>query len=174
MTFTPFQEINCIPVRGISQSYPPKTKNNSRVIISVKSRAAERRPQLFPPGVRRGTTWTAQDVSKDAHKLTASVFVGVLVLSHICLFVTPWTVACQAPLSMRCSQQEYWSKLPFPSLGDLPEPGIEHASLASLVSLVLAGGFFTAVPPGKPYSLSGRKQNTSAYLLKTMSFDKHS
>ena len=64
MTFTPFQEINCIPVRGISQSYPPKTKNSSRVIISVKSRAAERRPQLFPPGVRRGTTWTAQDVSK--------------------------------------------------------------------------------------------------------------
>ena len=95
-------------------------------------------------------------------------------LSRVCLFVTPWTVACQAPLSMRCSQQEYWSKLPFPSLGDLPQPGIEPASLASPVSLALAGGFFTTVPPGKPYSLHGRKQNTSAYLPETISFDKHS
>ena len=88
--------------------------------------------------------------------------------------VIPWTVSRQVPLSMGFPKQEYQSGLPFPSLGDLPEPGIEHASLASLVSLVLAGGFFTAVPPGKPYSLSGRKQNTSAYLLKTISFDKHS
>ena len=62
--FYSFQEINCIPVWGISQSHPPRTKNSSSVIISVKSRAAERRPQLFPPGVRRGTTWTDQDVSK--------------------------------------------------------------------------------------------------------------
>ena len=37
----------------------------------------------------------------------------------------PWTVACQAPLSMRFSRQEYWSGLPFPSPGDLPNPGIE-------------------------------------------------
>ena len=39
--------------------------------------------------------------------------------------VTPWTVACQAPLSRRFSRQEYWSGLPFPSLGDLPNPGIK-------------------------------------------------
>ena len=40
-------------------------------------------------------------------------------------FATPWTVACQAPLSMRFSRQEYWSGLPFPSPGDLPDPGIK-------------------------------------------------
>ena len=43
----------------------------------------------------------------------------------------PWTIACQAPLSMRFSRQEYWSELPFPSPGDLPDPGIEPKSLMS-------------------------------------------
>ena len=42
--------------------------------------------------------------------------------------MTPWTVACQAPLSMRFSRQEYWSGLPFPPAGDLPNPGIEPGS----------------------------------------------
>ena len=56
--------------------------------------------------------------------------------SHVQLFVTPWTVAHQAPLSMRFSRQEYWSGLPFPSPGDLPNPGINTASPA------WAGGLF--------------------------------
>ena len=47
------------------------------------------------------------------------------------LFVTPWTVAHQAPLSMGLSRQEYWSGLPCPPPGDLPHPGIEHVSLVS-------------------------------------------
>ena len=55
--------------------------------------------------------------------------------------VTPWTVACQAPLSMGFSRQEDWSGLPFPSPGDLPHPGIKPASLTS--SPALAGRFFT-------------------------------
>ena len=59
-------------------------------------------------------------------------------------FVTPWTVACQAPLSMGFSRQESWSGLPFPSPGDLLDPGIEPMSPA------LAGGFFTAETPWKP------------------------
>ena len=46
-------------------------------------------------------------------------------LSHVQLFVTPWTVAHQAPLSMEISRQEYWIGLPFPSPGDLPDPGIK-------------------------------------------------
>ena len=46
-------------------------------------------------------------------------------LGHVLLFVTPWTVAHQAPLSMEFSRQEYWSGLLFPSPGDLPDPGIE-------------------------------------------------
>ena len=51
-------------------------------------------------------------------------------LSSVLLFSTPWTVAHQAPLSMGFSRQEYWSGLPFPSLGDLPDPGIEPRSPA--------------------------------------------
>ena len=58
-------------------------------------------------------------------------------------FVIPWTVACQAPLSMGFSRQEYLSGLPFTLSGDLPDPGIEPMSPA------LAGGFFTTEPPGK-------------------------
>ena len=57
---------------------------------------------------------------------------------------TPWTVALQAPLSVGFPRQEYWSGLPFPSPGDLPEPGIK------LEAPALAGGFFTTEPPGKP------------------------
>ena len=64
-----------------------------------------------------------------------------------CSVVSPWTVACQAPLSMEFSRQEYWSGFPFPSPGDLPDPGIKSASP---VSPALAGRFFTSEPPGKP------------------------
>ena len=60
--------------------------------------------------------------------------------SHIQLFVTPWTIAHQASLSMGFSRQEYWSRLPFSPPGDLPNPGIE---LESLSSPALAGRFFT-------------------------------
>ena len=49
-------------------------------------------------------------------------------LSRVRLFATPWTVAYQASLSMRFSRQEYWSGLPFPSPGDLPDPGVELVS----------------------------------------------
>ena len=58
--------------------------------------------------------------------------------------MTPWTVALQAPLSMGFSKQEYWIVLPFPSPGDLPDPGIE------LMSPALADGFYNIEPPGKP------------------------
>ena len=54
----------------------------------------------------------------------------VKLLSHVQLFATPWTVAYQASLSMGFSRQEHWSGLPFPSPGDLPNPGIEPKSLA--------------------------------------------
>ena len=71
--------------------------------------------------------------------------VPFLLLCHVRLFVTPWTVAHQTPLSMGFSRQEYWSGLPFPSPGDFPDPGIEPMSL---VSRALAGIFFTIAPPG--------------------------
>ena len=64
--------------------------------------------------------------------------VRVQLLSRVQLFVIPWTVASQAPLSMESSRQEYWSRLPFPTPGDLPDPRIEPVSTE---------------PLGKPYLL---------------------
>ena len=69
---------------------------------------------------------------------------GVKLLSHVRLFATPWTVAYQAPPSMRFSRQEYWSGLPFPSPGDLPDLGIEAGSPAYQADAL------TSEPPGKP------------------------
>ena len=66
------------------------------------------------------------------------------VLSHVRLFVTLWTVACQAPLPVGFSKQEYWSGLPFPPPGDLPHPGTKPTSPTSPV---LTGMFFNTVPP---------------------------
>ena len=68
-------------------------------------------------------------------------------LSHVRLFATSWTVACQAPLSIGFSRQESWSGLPFPMPWNLPKPGIKPKSLVSPAS---AGGFFASVSPGKP------------------------
>ena len=68
-------------------------------------------------------------------------------LSHVRLFVTPWTIAHQVPLSMEFSKQQYWSGLPFPTPGDRPDPGIEPTTS---VSPALPGGFFTTEPPGTP------------------------
>ena len=65
-------------------------------------------------------------------------------LSRVPLFATPWTVACQAPPSMGFSRQEYWSGLPFPSPGNLPDRGIEHRSPA------LQADALPSEPPGKP------------------------
>ena len=65
-------------------------------------------------------------------------------LSHVRLFVTPWTVACQTPQSMEFSRQEYWIGLPFPSPGDLPDPGSEPRSPA------LQADALPSEPPGKP------------------------
>ena len=65
-------------------------------------------------------------------------------LSHVRLFATPWTVACQAPQSMGFSRQECWSELPFPSPGYLPDPGIEPRSPA------LQADALTSEPPVLP------------------------
>ena len=79
---------------------------------------------------------------KPTHHCKATIHAQFL--SCVQLFETPWTVAHQAPLSMEFSRQEYWSGLPFPPPGDLPNSEIE------LVSPALAGGFFTTEPAGKP------------------------
>ena len=70
-----------------------------------------------------------------------SVYVCMLsCFSCVRLCATPWTVAHQAPLSMGFSWQEYWSGLPCPPPGDLPDPGIKPVSV---MSPAFAGGFFT-------------------------------
>ena len=71
---------------------------------------------------------------------------GSLVAKLCFTLATPWIVAHQAPLSMRFPRQEYGSRLPFLSPGDLPYPGMESASP------VLAGGFFVTEPPGKSHN----------------------
>ena len=65
-------------------------------------------------------------------------------LSRVRLSATPWTVDYQVPPSMGFSRQEYWSGLPFPSPGDLPDPGIEPRSPT------LEADTLTSEPPGKP------------------------
>ena len=74
-------------------------------------------------------------------------------LSRIRLFVTPWTVAYQASPSMGFSRQEYWSGLPFPSPGDLPDPGIEPGYPA------LGTDTLTSEPQGKPQERSNELKN---------------
>ena len=75
----------------------------------------------------------------------ASLYVCVCyLLSRAQLFETQWTVACQAPLSMEFSRQEYWSGLPFPPPGVIPDPGIEPGSPS------LQADSLPSEPPGKP------------------------
>ena len=83
-------------------------------------------------------------------KTFRSLMKKVKSLSCVRLFVTPWTVARQAPLSMEFSRQEYWSGLPFPSPGDLPKPVIELGSPA------LQGGSLPSELPGKPHLMNKR------------------
>ena len=67
------------------------------------------------------------------------------IVCHVWLCVTLWTVCCQAPLPMGFSREEYWSGLPWPSPGDLPDSGIKPTSL----SPALAGVFFTTSATGE-------------------------
>ena len=79
--------------------------------------------------------------------------------SRVWLFVTPWTVAHQAPLSMGFSRQGYWSGLPFPSPGDLPDPGIETRSPA------LQADSLRSEPPGKPESHRDKGDDGTHWFL---------
>ena len=84
------------------------------------------------------------------------------VLSHVWLFTTLWTITHQAPLSVGFPRQEYWSGLPFPTPGDLPDPEIETVSLASPA---LAGEFFTSVPSEKPFHIQIPPMTYGPYLM---------
>ena len=116
-----------IPLRGV------KSLDQFGIVWSEVDSAA------FPGRETRGITlsWRKCDNPSSLESgvkgrmILFEVFVVVLWLSHVQLFATPWTVACQAPLYMGFSRQEYWSKLPFPSPGYLLDPEIEPVSAAS-------------------------------------------
>ena len=91
--------------------------------------------------------WPVNRVLTEVNKLKQGHYVLHAVLSrfsHVWLFATLWTIVRQAPLSMGFTRQEHWRQLPFPSPGDLPDPGIEPASIASPA--------LVGVLPGKPHS----------------------
>ena len=86
-------------------------------------------------------TWVQSLGQEDPLEVDMATHSGILA------WKTPWTVAYQAPLSREFSRQEYWSRLPFPTPGDLPDPGIEPKSLASPA---LAGKFCITEQLQKP------------------------
>ena len=92
------------------------------------------------------------------HSAIVANMILPIVLSHAQFFATPWITACQAPLSIKFSRQEYWSGLPFPSPGDLPNPGIKP------MLPVLAGKFFTTKPPRKPI-MGSESENESCSVV---------
>ena len=98
-------------------------------------------PFVIPSGIEQdslGATWV---------RACTCLKVKMKLLSHVRLLVTPWTVAYQASPSMRFSRQEYWSGLPLPSPGDLPDPGIEPESTA------FQAGTLPSEPPGNQNSI---------------------
>ena len=100
------------------------------------------------------------------------MYVCVCVLNHVRLFVTPQTVAHQAPLSMGFPRQEYWSRVPCPPPGDLPDSEIEPMSI---VSPALAGRSLTTLPPGKLFvqGISSNKSNNYNCYSESQSVDQH-
>ena len=85
------------------------------------------------------TEWSKSEREKQISYINAYACM-LICFSHVQLFATLWIVVCQAPLSMWFSRQEYWSGLPCPPPGDIPDPAIEPAFLTSPA---LAGSFFT-------------------------------
>ena len=79
------------------------------------------------------------------------------------LFAIPWTIAHQAPLSVEFSRQGYWSELPFPSPGDLPDPGIEPRSP------ILEAGSLPSEPPGKLFHTQAKESQWTAKIFKIIS-----
>ena len=114
------------------------------------------------PGVEPGppslTAWSFSHwTNREVPMLLLNLCVHTQSLCLVQFFETPWTVAHQAPLSMGFSRQEYWSGLPCPPPGDLPDPGIEPSSL---ISPALAGGFFTTSTTWEaPDKLQLKKKN---------------
>ena len=98
-----------------------------------------------------GCSICTEPVTKVLYLLLSRIWMCAQSLIRVRLFTTPWTVAHQASLPMEFPRQEYWSRLPFPTPGDLPKPGIKPTSLASIA---LAGRFLKNAQVQKPKSKS--------------------
>ena len=103
-----------------------------------------------PCGESRSPGWRVLRTKSVTWKTPRDYLVYEFVLSCVRTFSTLWIVAGQAPLSIGFSRQEFWSVLPFPPWGDLPEPGIKPTSC---VAPTLAGRFLIAEPPGSPETI---------------------
>ena len=105
--------------------------------------------------------WKGREREKENE--TTKLTICCCLVTKSCLILCDlWTIACQAPLSLGFPRQDYWSGLPFPSPGHLPDPGIIPASPA------LAGGVFTTEPPGKPkYTIEIHKYKVNLILAES-------
>ena len=100
---------------------------------------------LAVPCKLQGLSAPSQDLNPCLAVKTLVLTTGVCVCSVMSgSFLTPWTGSHQTPLTIEFSRQEYWSGLPFPPAGDLPNPGVNPMSPS------LAGKYLTTEPPGKP------------------------
>ena len=107
------------------------------------------------------------NATPNPHDDFSSILSPMCSLSCVWLFVTLWTVACQAPLSMEFSRQGYWSRLPCSSPRNLPDPVIEPTSLASPA---LAGRFFTSCTILIQPKYSTNSSNSITHFLHMFTF----
>ena len=117
--------------------------------IMLKKSAADFLKQITSKGLLYSTGNSAQSMWQPGWEGSLGENGGGFFAKSCLTLVTPWTVACQAPLSTGFSRQEYWNGLPCPAPEDLPNPRIEPMSLPSPA---LAGGFFTTSATWKAWS----------------------
>ena len=128
------------PLRAHSPPLASRVTSPTSLCAMRGSQRESRNPCLQPSCKGHQDRRTTYDHSGQSGQPPAKSYKVMCACSVMSISVTPWTVAHQAPLPMAPSRQEYWSGLPRPPPGDLPDPGIEPVSLTSPA---LAGGFFT-------------------------------
>ena len=132
-----------------TQGSNPGLLHCRRILYQLSHKGSPRILEWVPYPFSRGSScprnhWGLLNCMQILYQLSyQGVSEWVKSLSRVQLFATPWSVAHQAPPSMGFSRQEYWSGLPFPSPGDLPNPGIEPRSP------ILQADALTSEPPGK-------------------------
>ena len=136
--------IDCLDLLAV-QGTPKSLLQHHSSKASILQHSASFTVQLSHPYMTTGKiialtrrTFIGKVISLLFNTLSEKVKVKVKSLSPVWLFATPWTVTYQAPQSMGFSRQEYWSELPFPSPGDLPNPGIEPRSPALQTDALLS------------------------------------